>query len=120
MNGEDLHPKDHSIQLFTDASNEGWDTHLEQASTKGLWSDREKATYKCSRVEGGFSGSSNVQGPVSKPNSVGCDRQLNSGSLYKQAGNNPLGGGVRSPVENHDLLPSLSDNPKSQTHSRVS
>ena len=27
--------------------------HLEQASTKGLWSDREKkATHKCSRAEG--------------------------------------------------------------------
>ena len=27
MRGADLHPKDHSIQLFTDASNEGWGTH---------------------------------------------------------------------------------------------
>ena len=26
----DLHPKDHIIQLFTDASNEGWGTHLDQ------------------------------------------------------------------------------------------
>ena len=34
MRGTDLHPKDHSIQLFTDASNEGWGAHLEQASTK--------------------------------------------------------------------------------------
>ena len=32
----DLHPKDHSIQLFTDASNEGF---LDQNFTKGLWSD---------------------------------------------------------------------------------
>ena len=45
MRGEDLHPKDHSIQLFTDASNEGWGAHLDQSSTKGLWSDREKATH---------------------------------------------------------------------------
>ena len=42
MKGSDLHPKEHSIQLFTDASNEGWDTHLEQTSAKGLWSDVEK------------------------------------------------------------------------------
>ena len=33
---------------------------------------------------------------------------------------NPLGGDVRSPVEDHDLVPSLPDNLKSQTHSRVS
>ena len=45
MKGADLHPKDHSIQLFTDTSNEGWGAHLEQASTKGLWSDREKRLH---------------------------------------------------------------------------
>ena len=42
IRGADLHPKGHSIQLFTDASNKGWGAHLEQTSTKGLWSDREK------------------------------------------------------------------------------
>ena len=45
MRGADLHPKDHSIQLFTDASNKGWGTHLDQSSTKGLWSDREKRLH---------------------------------------------------------------------------
>ena len=30
MTGADLHPKDHSIQLFTDASNEGWGAHLDK------------------------------------------------------------------------------------------
>ena len=45
MKGADLHPKDHSIRLFTEASNEGWVAHLEQASTKGLWSDREKRLH---------------------------------------------------------------------------
>ena len=45
MKGSDLHPKDHSIQLFTDASNEGWGAHLEQTSAKGLWSDREKRLH---------------------------------------------------------------------------
>ena len=45
MRGANLHPKDHSIQLFTDISNEGWDTHLDQNSTKGLWSDREKRLH---------------------------------------------------------------------------
>ena len=45
MQGADLHPKDHSIQLFTVASNKGWGAHLEQASTKGLWSDKEKRLH---------------------------------------------------------------------------
>ena len=45
MKGADLHPKDNSIQFFTDASNEGCGAHLEQASIKGLWSDREKRLH---------------------------------------------------------------------------
>ena len=45
MKGADLHPKDHNIQLFTDASNEGWGAHLDQNFTKGLWSDREKRLH---------------------------------------------------------------------------
>ena len=80
----------------------------------------KNSTQKCSRAEGGFSGLSEVQGPVSKPNSVGCYRQLNSSSLHKQTRRNPVGGDVRSPVEDHELVPSLPDNIKSQTHSRVS
>ena len=45
MKGADLHPKDHSIQLFTNASNEGWGALLDQNSTKGLWSDQEKRLH---------------------------------------------------------------------------
>ena len=45
MKGSDLHPKDHSIQLFADASDEGWGACLEQTSAKGLWSDREKRLH---------------------------------------------------------------------------
>ena len=45
MRGADLHPKYHNIHLFTTASNEGWDAHLDQSSTKGLWSDREKRLH---------------------------------------------------------------------------
>ena len=44
MKGADF-PKNHSIQLFTDASNEGWGDHLEQTATKGQWSDNEKRLY---------------------------------------------------------------------------
>ena len=120
MKGTDLHPKDHSIQLFTDASNEGWGTHLDQNSTKGLWSDQEKkATHKRPRIEGGLTGPSKLQGPVPEPNSASSNGQLNSGSLHKQTRRNSLSRDVFSPVEDHDMVPSLSHNIESQTHSRV-
>ena len=59
--------------------------HLEQTSTKGLWSDRQKRLH-INRVEGGFSGPTMFQGPVTKPKSVGWNRQLNSSGLHKQGG----------------------------------
>ena len=80
----------------------------------------KKATHKCHRIEGGLPGSSRLQGPVPQSNSVSCDGQLNSGSLHQQARGNSLSRDVRSPVENHDLVPSLPYNIESQAHSRVS
>ena len=119
MKGADLHPKDHSIQLFTDASNEGWGAHLDQNSTKGLVRSGKKATHKHPRIEGGLTGPSRLQGPVPEPNSASCDGQLNSGSLHQQTRRNSLSRDVSSPVEDYDLVPSLSHNIESQTHSRV-
>ena len=80
----------------------------------------KKATYKHPRVEGGLTGPTKVQGPVSGPNSYSCNGQLNSGSLHKQTRRNPLIGNVCPPVEDHDMVSSQSHNCKSQTHPRVS
>ena len=80
----------------------------------------KKATHKCPRIEGGLPGPSKLQGPVPEPNSASCNGQLNSGSLHKQTRRNSLSRDVCSAVEDHDLVPSLSHNIESQTHSRVS
>ena len=80
----------------------------------------KKATHKCPRIEGGLPGPSRLQGPVPESNSVSCNGQLHSGSLHQQARGNSLSRDVRSPVENHDLVPSLPYNIESQAHSRVS
>ena len=78
-----------------------------------------KSTHKCSRIEGGFPGPKRVQGPVSQSDCVGSDRHLNRGSLHKQARRNPLSKHMCYSVENHDLVPSLENNPTGQEHSRV-
>ena len=50
-------------------------------------SQGKKATHKCSRAEGGFSGPSKVQGPVSKPNTVSCyDNSTVVAYINKQGG----------------------------------
>ena len=118
MKGADLHPKDHSIQLFTDASNEGWGAHLDQNSTKGLWSDREKRLHinvlelkAVSLALRDFKDQCQNQTVI-----VATD---NSASLHQQTRRNSLSRDVCSPVEDHDLVPSLPHNIKSQAHSRV-
>ena len=59
-----------------------------------------------------MSGPEKVQGPVAKLVAV-------DNSTVVAYIRNPPDGDVCSPVENHDLVPSLPDNSKSQAHSRV-
>ena len=36
--GQPLHPLQHALQIFTDASNEGWGAHLDDHTARGTWS----------------------------------------------------------------------------------
>ena len=36
--GQPLHPLKHTLQIFTDASNEGWGAHLNDHTARGTWS----------------------------------------------------------------------------------
>ena len=120
MKGTDLHPKDHSIQLFTDASYEGWGAHLEQTSAKGLWSDREKRLHinvlelkAVSLALQSFKDQCQNQTLL-----VATDNSTVVAYINKQGGTHSAE--MCAPVEDHDLVPSLPDNTKSQAHSRVS
>ena len=37
LQGQPLHPLCYGLQLFTDASNEGWGAHLGDCTANGLW-----------------------------------------------------------------------------------
>ena len=41
LRGQPLHALRHALQVFTDASNEGWGAHLGEAIAKGVWSEPE-------------------------------------------------------------------------------
>ena len=71
----------------------------------------KKATHKCPRIEGGLPGPSRLQGPVPEPNSASCDGQLNSGTLHQETRRNSLSRDVCSPVEDHDLVPTVQVQP---------
>ena len=40
-----LHPEEHNILIFTDASNQGWGAHLENMTVSGNWTDQEKLLH---------------------------------------------------------------------------
>ena len=79
---------------------------------------KKKLTHKYSRVEDGFSGSSKFQGPVPKQAVlVATENSTVVAYINKQGGTHS---DVHSLVEDHDLGPSLPDNLKRKTLSRVS
>ena len=45
LKGQPLHPLRHALQLFTDASNKGWGTHLGDSTARGVWSDKESRLH---------------------------------------------------------------------------
>ena len=120
MKGSDLHPKDHSIQLFQAPQTKVGGSHLEQNSTQGLWSSQEEGLHiNVLELNAVFLALRHFKDQCQDQNSASCDGQLNCGSLHEQIRRNTLSGDVRTPVENHDLVPSLSHNIESQAHSRV-
>ena len=38
LTGQPLHPIKHALQIFTDASKEGWGAHLNEHTARGSWS----------------------------------------------------------------------------------
>ena len=43
--GQPLHPLKHALQIFTDASKEGWGTHLNERTARGTWSVPESKLH---------------------------------------------------------------------------
>ena len=45
LRGQPLHPLQHALQIFTDASNEGWGAHLGDSTARGTWSQPESQLH---------------------------------------------------------------------------
>ena len=45
LKGQSLHPLQHALQLFTDASNEDWGAHLGDSTSRGVWSAIESPLH---------------------------------------------------------------------------
>ena len=45
LRGQPLHPLKHALQVFRDASNEGWGAHLEDSTARSVWSDTKSRLH---------------------------------------------------------------------------
>ena len=83
--GQPLHPLKHALQIFTDASKEGWGAHFDEHTARGQWSLPEsKLHINHLELKAVFLALKRVSNPSLQQDSVGSYRQHNSGCLYQQ------------------------------------
>ena len=71
LTGQPLHPIKHALQIFTDASKERWDAHLNERTASGSWSLAGKqAAYKLSGTKSSISSLERVSRPLYRQNST--------------------------------------------------
>ena len=112
LQGQPLHPVRHALQIFTDASKEGWGAHLNEFTA----SARKQAAHKLSGAKGSLPGLKRVPKHMHKQHCPGSHRQYYGSGLYKQGRGNEVGPAVCSTVENLDLVFPASSDPKSPTY----
>ena len=114
--GQPLHPLKHALQMFTDASKEGWGAHLDEHTARGSWS--LPASHKPLSAKSSFSSSKRVSNPLLQQDSNDSYRQHNSGCLYQHRGGDEVGITVSPTVANPVLVYQTADNPQGTSHPR--
>ena len=118
LRGQPLHPLQHTLQMFTDASNEGRGAHLGDSTARGVWSEPE------SRLHINFFGAkSSLAGPQEFRASLqGSDcpdsnGQHNCGLLY-QGRRYEIRLSLCPPLETSVLVSPQRNSSAGSTHSR--
>ena len=110
LQGQPLHPIQHALQIFTDASKEGWGAHLDEHTARGCWSLPESKLH-INYLE--------LPGPLYRQNGSDSNRQHYSSVLHKQGRGNEVRPTVCPSAENFDLVHQETGDHQSTTHSRL-
>ena len=117
LTGQPLHPIKHALQIFTDASKEGWGAHLNKFTARGT--ARKQVAYKLFGTQGSVSCLERVSKPLCKQDSTCGNRQHYSNVVYKQGRRHEVGHTLCPTMENLDLVYQTSSNSKSPTYPRA-
>ena len=115
LGGQPLHPLQHALQLFTDASNEGWGAHLGDPTARGDWS----AIESCLNIN--YLELKAVLLALKSFQHLCRDHIVlvatdNTSLLHKQRGRYEVS--LCPPMEASILVPSQRNSPEGKTHSR--
>ena len=118
LTGQPLHPMQHALQIFTDATKGGWGAHLIEHTAKGIWSLPEsiQTAHKLPRTQGSISSLKRVPDSLFRQNSTGSNGQHYSSVIHKQGRRLEVGNSMCPSLENSDLVHQKSGHLKSQTY----
>ena len=120
ITGQSLHQLKHALQISTDASKEGWGSHLNEHMARGSWSLPEsKLHINYLELKAVLLALKKFQALCTN-NSPHSYRQHYSGCLHKQGRGNEVGPPVCTTVENPDLVYQKTDYSQSSTHPQLS
>ena len=121
LKGSNLHQREHSMLMITDASEKGWGGPLEQLYCKwGLAAIRKRLACQYFRAESCFSSPKTFSKTIEASNCASFFRQLNCGLLYQQGRRHSLLRNVCFDVENSGMVQCQGDPYQSQTYSKES
>ena len=98
-------PNKHALQIFTDASIEGWGAHLDELIARATWSPPgSKLHINYLELKAVFSGFKRVPRPLLKQDSTCTNRQHHSSVIHKQGRRHEVGPTSCPTMENLDLV----------------
>ena len=117
--GQPLHPLKHALQIFTDASKEGWGAHLDEHTARGQWSLPEsKLHINHLELKAVFLALKEFQTLVfNKTVLVATDNTTVVAYINKEGGDE-IGLSVCPTVENSVLVYQAASNPQGTSHPR--
>ena len=117
--GQPLHPLKHALQIFTDASKEGWGAHLDEHTARGQWSLPEsKLHINHLELKAVFLALKEFQTLVfNKTVLVATDNTTVVAYINKEGGDE-IGLSVCPTVENSVLVHQAASNPQGTSHPR--
>ena len=115
--GQPLHPLHHAVQVFTDASKEGWGAHRRFHSKRLLVSSRKSITHK---LKDGLPGLNKIPTLSRETSCSHCHRQHHNCGIHQQGGRDEVRLTLCPSLAPPVLVQSETCCPKGKAHSRPS